>query len=155
MGTQYEGRDEVVRALNTYIKLMRSTAVLGNALQRSLNKHGLTASQLGVLEALLHLGPMCQRDVGRKLLLSGGNVTTVVTNLETRGLVLRVRSASDRRFVTLELTTEGRALIAGVFPAHAERITELFQGLTPTEQEQLSALTLKLGRSMGQDEDDR
>ena len=33
---------------------------------------GLTIGQFGVLEALLHHGPLCQRDLGQKLLRLGG-----------------------------------------------------------------------------------
>ena len=49
----------------------------------------LTVGQFGTLEALLHLGPLCRRDLGRKLLRSGGNITVVVGNLARRGLVRR------------------------------------------------------------------
>ena len=47
---------------------------------------------------LLHLGPMHQRELGRKLLKSSGNITLVVDNLEKRGLVRREREREDRRF---------------------------------------------------------
>lgn len=148
MGTHYDGTEDEVRALDAYIKLMRCSAVLNAQIQRSLKEQGLTVSQLGVLEALHHLGPMCQRDVGRKLLLSGGNITTVVNNLEKRGLVRRVRDQDDRRYVELQLTDEGAAFIGGLFPGHAARITELMGGLTSEELAQLSALARKLGRAM-------
>lgn len=148
MGTHHEGSDDEVRALDTYIKLMRCVAVLNSATQRWLAEHKLTTSQLGVLEALMHLGPMCQRDVGRKLLLSGGNITTVVNNLERRGLVQRIRSEEDRRFVRLELTPDGDHLIREVFPGHARNITELLGGLEPDEQEQLGTLCRTLGRAI-------
>ncbi len=147
MGSHYDGTEPEIRALDAYIKLMRCTAVLSSQLQRSLKAHGLTVSQLGVLEALHHLGPMCQRDVGRKLLLSGGNITTVVNNLERRGLVLRVRGQQDRRYVRLELTDEGEAFIAEVFPHHAARITELMAGLDAAQLQQLGDLARTLGRA--------
>lgn len=148
MGTHYDGTEPEVRALDAYIKLMRCTAVLSSQLQRSLKENGLTISQLGVLEALHHLGPMCQRDVGGKLLLSGGNITTVVNNLERRGLVLRVRGQQDRRYVRLELTAEGEGFIAEVFPHHAARITELMAGLDPAQLELLGDLARTLGRAV-------
>jgi MarR family 2-MHQ and catechol resistance regulon transcriptional repressor len=89
---------------------------------------------------------MCQRAVAEKMLQSGGNVTTVVDNLELRGLVRRERSDSDRRFVTLNLTDEGRALIESVFPRHAARITQLMNVLEPEERRALGALLRKLGK---------
>ena len=51
----------------------------------------LTISQFGVLEALYHKGPLCQRDIAAKILKSTGNITMVIDNLEKRELVRRER----------------------------------------------------------------
>ena len=48
---------------------------------------GLTPTQFGVLEALLHKGPLSQRELGQKVLTSAGNMTDLIDKLETRGLV--------------------------------------------------------------------
>lgn len=147
MGTHHRGADDEVLALNVYIKLARANDTLGRSLARELKAQGLSTSQLGLLELLHHLGPMCQRAAAAKLLQSGGNVTTVVDNLEARALVRRERNVDDRRFVTLHLTDQGRALIERVFPGHAHRITRLMSALTPEEQSTLSSLLRKLGRA--------
>ena len=68
MGTRYDGTDEEVNALNTFIKLVRAAESVSVRINSSLPKNGLTESQFGVLEALYHLGPLCQRDLGSKLL---------------------------------------------------------------------------------------
>ncbi len=47
---------------------------------------GLTESQFGVLDSLFHLGPMKQKEIGKKILKSGGNITMVINNLEKRGI---------------------------------------------------------------------
>jgi MarR family 2-MHQ and catechol resistance regulon transcriptional repressor len=148
MPTRYQGTDDEVRALNLFIKLMRATETLNARLQQALSEQGLTMGQLAVLEALLHLGPMHQRNLGRKLLRSDANVTTVVDNLERDGLVTRQRAQKDKRFVTVSLTASGKRLIQKVFPAHARSIAKSLAGLTPGEQEQLSALCKKLGLSL-------
>jgi MarR family 2-MHQ and catechol resistance regulon transcriptional repressor len=89
MPTHYRGADQEVAALNAYIKLMRASDSITARLDPAMAKAHLTISQLGVLEALLHLGPLCQRDLGRKLLRSNGNITVVVSNLARRGLITR------------------------------------------------------------------
>jgi MarR family 2-MHQ and catechol resistance regulon transcriptional repressor len=81
--------------------------------------------------------------------MSGGNITTVVDNLERRRLVRRERG-DDRRNVTVHLTPEGRRLISKVFPAHAAAIAEAFSALTGPEQEELARLTRKLGLGRGE-----
>ncbi len=145
MGTHYQGHEAVRRALTTYIKLMRASESVTRRLGPNLRAAGLTISQLGVLEALLHLGPLTQGEVATKILKSSGNVTTVVDNLERRGLVARERHATDRRFVRVDLTPEGRALIADFFPSHAEAITAELAVLTDAEQAELGRLCQKLG----------
>src|ERR671932_821102 len=150
MGTHYDGRVAEVRALDAYIKLTRALSSVEARLAPGLADAGLTPTQLGVLEALLHLGPLGQRTLGAKLLSSGGNITTVVDNLERRGLVRRERRNDDRRNVTVHLTSDGRRLIAKVFPAHVRTIVEAFSGLTTGEQETLGRLAKKLG--LGQHE---
>jgi MarR family 2-MHQ and catechol resistance regulon transcriptional repressor len=146
LGTHHRGSADEVLALDTYIKLARASDTLVRQLARSLKAEGLSTSQLGLLELLWHLGPMCQRAVAEKMLQSGGNVTTVVDNLEARGLVRRERNEHDRRFVTLNLTEEGRALIADVFPRHAARITQLMGVLAEDECRALGVLLRKLGK---------
>src|SRR5438046_9860444 len=118
MGPQYNGGAAAVRALDGYIQLARATTSVGVRLSRPLAEAGLTPTQLGVVEALLHLGPLGQRVLGDKLLMSGGNITTVVDNLERRRLVRRERRGDDRRHVTVHLTSAGRRPISRVFPAH-------------------------------------
>jgi MarR family transcriptional regulator, 2-MHQ and catechol-resistance regulon repressor len=145
MGTHYKAEPQVTRALDAYIKLMRAAETLTSILARDLAAEGLTTTQFGVLEVLLHLGPRCQKDMGHKLLKSGGNITTVLANLERRGLVHRVRDPDDRRFVEVSLTDTGRALIEHVFPPHAERIAKLMRALSTSEQDGLAELCKSLG----------
>ena len=147
MPTHYRGTPGEQRALNAFIKLMRATDCVSAELTRQIGEAGLTMGQFGVLESLLHLGPMCLGDLGAKLLRSGSNLTTVVGNLAKRGLVTRTPRASDKRVVDVDLTPKGRRLITALFPAHARRITRIFSSLSSTHQRQLRVLCPTLGRS--------
>jgi MarR family 2-MHQ and catechol resistance regulon transcriptional repressor len=145
MGTKYRGKQEEVRALNSFIKLMRAAESVMNRTQQRLKEYNLTASQFGAMESLYHLGPMCQRDVGAKLLKSGGNITMVVDNLEKRDLVTRKRDTGDRRFITVDLTPAGRKLIEEIFPVQLAGIVEDMSVLSDAEHEQFGALCKRLG----------
>ena len=145
MKTTYRGTKAETDALNAYVKLMRVAETLMVASQRDFAKGKLTVSQFGVLEALYHLGPMCQRDAAKKILKSTANITTVVDNLEKRGLVERQRSSEDRRYIALHLTDEGRNLIGQIFPSHVQGIVKNLSVLTTEEQQQLAHLCKKLG----------
>ncbi|NOZ79979.1 MAG: MarR family transcriptional regulator [Acidobacteria bacterium] len=145
MPTRYRGDAGERKALDAYIKLMRAAESVTARLARGIRKAGLTTTQLGVLEALLHLGPMAQCELATKQLKSPANLTTVVDNLERRGLVRRRRDPGDRRRSIVELTPEGEELIAGVFPRHAEAVARELSVLSPAEQDQLARLCRKLG----------
>lgn len=145
MPQRYQGPERERRALSCWTKLVRATNAIDAAVAPSLAEQGLTESQFGVLEALLHLGPMPQCDLARRILCTGGNLTLVVDKLEQRGLVRRARRQDDRRYVDVHLTPQGDALIREYFPAHARLITERFAVLTRDEQLELGRLCRKLG----------
>src|SRR5579884_1200138 len=107
----------VADAVRAYVKLHRATRAVTDRVTRRLAAEGLTPTQLGVLEAILHKGPMTQRELGRKVLTSPGNMTDVIDKLQARGLLRRVRG-EDRRCVRVQLTEAGRAFIAELFPRH-------------------------------------
>lgn len=145
MGTKHEGTAEEKRVLDAYIKLRRAVNTLGLRESEVVRAAGLTQSQFGTLEALLHLGPLCQGELAAKVLKSAGNMTTVVDNLEKRGLVQRRREGEDRREVTVRLTKSGRTLVRRVFPGVVEALVGAFSVLSAHDQKQLAALCRRLG----------
>ena len=145
MPTHYQGEPEEVRALDALVKLTRAADAVNRRLDGLLAEAKLTTSQFGVLEALLHLGQLCQKDLAAKLLKSDGNLTMVLGNLEKRGLVTRTRDPEDKRLLNVQLTVAGRRLIRSLFPRHAANVAAAFSALTPAEQETLGKLTKKLG----------
>lgn len=148
MATRHRGTPSETRALNAFIVLMRAADAVTARLAPELAKVSLTESQFGVLEALHHLGPMCQAHLGRKILKTSGNMTMVIDNLEKRQLVRRARDENDRRYITVHLTPAGEALIRTFFPGHVARIETLMGALTADEQETLRQLCRKLGTSI-------
>lgn len=142
-------KDASKLALNTYTKLMRGAESVTGRVGRKMSEAGLTISQFGVLEALLHKGPLCQRDVASKILKSTGNITLVIDNLEKQGLVLRERSLEDRRFCTVVLTAKGRTLIEATFAEVEAAIVAEMGVLTDEEQETLGRICKKLGLREG------
>ena len=131
--------------LNSYTKLMRAAESVTNRVGRTMTEFELTISQFGVLEALLHKGPLCQRDIAAKILKSSGNITLVIDNLEKRGLVKRQRDSVDRRYFTVSLTETGSELITGAFARVEAAIVAEMGALTAGEQETLGRLCRKLG----------
>ena len=147
MPISFDGSKIETDALSTFVKLMRAAETLTVTTHRHLATAKLTITQFGVLETLYHLGPLCQAEVAKKNLKSTANITTVVDNLEKRGLVERRRNDDDRRYITLHLTETGLSLIKDLFPNHVQGIVKGLSVLTQKEQQQLGKLCKKLGIS--------
>ena len=145
MRREYRGNQKEVLALSTYVKLMRAVESTTTRIHKHLASAGLTLSQFAVLEALYHLGPLYQREIGQKLLRSSGNITMVIDNLEKRGYVKRESKKEDRRFMMVRPTDEGFELISKVFPSHAAVIAREMCVVSEREQETLAQLCKKLG----------
>lgn len=132
-------------ALGLWVKLSRAHGTFDRIAKRDIARYGLTEPQFAILEALGHIGPMKQCDISRRMLVTGGNTTLVIDNLEKAGLVRRERNPEDRRSVHVHLTARGLERFAEIFPQHAEAITAAASVLTTQEQEDLSRLLKKLG----------
>ncbi len=133
------------QALATYTVLVRGTESATSRIHKYLDELGLTISQFGVLEALYHLGPLCQKELASKILKTSGNLTMVIDNLEKSALVRRVKDEADGRVWNISLTDAGRKLIARIFPKHASIVEQEMAVLSQAEQKTLAKLCKKLG----------
>ena len=145
MGTHYSGSKKTVEGLNSYIKLIRAAESLSSKINLVLNESGLTESQFGVLDALIHLGPMKQKELGKKILKSGGNITMVINNLEKRGLVQRKKGEKDKRQFIIHLTNSGKNLIQELLPTITKKIKNYFEILSSDEQKKLQRICKIIG----------
>lgn len=148
MGTKYKGAPREQKALNVFIKLVRASESTVAVASEVFSSAGLTIGQFGALDALFHLGPLHQCQLGEKMLKTSGNITMIVDNLEKQELVKRSKDKNDRRFNTVSLTEKGRNLMLGLFPDVARHISEIINSLSVNEQEELGRLCKKLGLSL-------
>ena len=145
MRSQFKESKKTIEALNSYIKLIRSAESLSSKINLELSNYGLTESQFGVLDALFHLGPMKHRELGKKILKSGGNITMVINNLEKRELVQRRRSEKDKREFIIHLNSKGKNKIQEVLPTIVKKIKKHFEILNKEEQRELQRLCKIVG----------
>jgi MarR family transcriptional regulator, 2-MHQ and catechol-resistance regulon repressor len=135
-----------VAAVRAYVKLARATRAVSNCTEARLAGAGITHTQLGVLEAILHLGPLTQRTLIDKVLTSPGNMTDLIDKLEERGFVTRCRVEADRRNVEVGLTEAGHGFIATLFPQHAGDIAAAMSALSDAEIATLDGLLRRVGQ---------
>ncbi len=91
--------------------LRRAQAMIYRDFAASLSRLDLTQRQFAVLELIRANPGASQVDLATVLALDRPATMTVVDKLEQRGLVVRARSASDRRRQEIRLTQAGAALL--------------------------------------------
>lgn len=140
--------EKTEKALALWVKLSRAYNSFSKKATENIKEFDLTLPQFGAIECLGHLGAMTIGQLSSKHLVSGGNMTFVIDNLEKQELVERVLNKQDRRTIIVRLTPKGKKLFDTVFSKHADYLTSLVSALSEKEVEQLSALLKKLGTSI-------
>ncbi len=82
---------------------------------------GITGPQLWAIKTISEHAPIRISDLARRMYLHPATIVGIIDRLETRQLVIRTRSASDRRVVTVDLSDKGKDLV--------RRAPEVAQGL--------------------------
>lgn len=83
-------------------------------------------------------------ELGRRLMVTGGNVTRLVDQLESEGLVGRRRVPEDGRAYVVRLTAAGRRAFQMMAAQHETWIVSMFSVLSQKERRQLYDLLAKL-----------
>ena len=135
-------------ALSTWVKLARAYSSFDKKSSESIKEFGLTQPQFAVVEVIGHLGPLKIGELCEKMLVTGGNMTLVLDNIEKLGYIERVPSREDRRAINIQLTPAGQKLFEEVFVKHAENITQFMSVLNAAEQKDLGDLLKKLGTAL-------
>ena len=132
--------------LRLWLRLFATTSQIAAEIAARLRKHfGISLAQFDYLAQLYRSSdadvPMSE--LGRRLMVTSGNVTGLTDRLERRGWVLRERAAHDRRTQYVRLTAEGRARFEAIAAEHQRWVQELTGGL---DLEARRALFVLLGR---------
>ena len=132
----------------SYIRLIlgRAAKAVEKADRASIKRTGLVPSDFGILEALLHKGPLPINTIGRKVLLTSGSMTAATNRLVAKNLVRRVPDPSDGRSFHLHLTPSGHRLIERLYAEHARNLETIAGVLNKRERCELVRLLKKLGR---------
>lgn len=123
--------DEVMVSLR---RIMRATSMHSGKLRRSV---GLSSPQLLVLQTAEDQERPTASEIARAVSLSQATITTILTELEKRGLLLRERSETDRRRVHVSLTKEGREVLNAAPKPLQASFAARFAALETWEQHQL------------------
>src|SRR6202790_4229862 len=140
MARGFQGTDHV------WLVMMKAMRALTKYAAAGIDETGLGLSDFGVLEALLHKGPLPVNTIGPIVDLTPGSISIAVCRLVAKGLVSRVESAEDRRVRIVALTPRGKELIVPAFRKHAGQMKGVLSELSPEELRGLEAALKKIGK---------
>jgi MarR family transcriptional regulator, 2-MHQ and catechol-resistance regulon repressor len=130
-----------------WLLLWKAARAVEARAEQSIAQFGMGRSDFGVLEALLHRGPLNAKQLGEKVLLTSGSMTAAVDRLAARGLVRREDDTEDRRACIVRLTPAGRRLIERAFAQHRAEMEEALTDFSPEDRRTLLPLLRRLGRA--------
>jgi MarR family transcriptional regulator, lower aerobic nicotinate degradation pathway regulator len=130
-------------ALSPVDGLAQLSFLVHGTLERLAAEHGLSIIQARLLGVLRDRTPT-MKELGRLLGLDKSSTSGLVDRAEARGLVSRVPSQTDRRAVLVNLSDEGRSLVAEVAARFETEIDAVLDRLKPRDREALSRLVSRL-----------
>ena len=136
----FQGTDHV------WLVMMKAMRALTKYAAAGIEETGLGLSDFGVLEILLHKGPLPVNTIGPIVDLTPGSISIAVDRLFAKGLVSRVESAEDRRVRIVALTPRGKALIESAFRKHSGQMKRVFSELSPDELRCLETALKRVGK---------
>ncbi len=137
-------------SLRLWLRLLSATTRIEDTIRQRLREQfGITLPRFDLM-AQLEREPqgLSMSELSRRMMVTGGNVTAIVDQLEKEQLVQRQSQPGDRRAFAVHLTPAGREAFAAMASAHENWVVELLSPLPAQQQEQLHQLlgTLKTGQ---------
>ena len=142
---EYPGADAL--ATECFANLWRTAELLmGLHNRHTVDQYQLSPSARGVLAVVEGAGqPLEPSVIAERLVVTTGSMTSLLDNLQKRGLVRRLPHPDDRRKLLIDITPEARAVVDELLPTlHAREREVIGAALTATEQRTLLRALAKL-----------
>ena len=136
----------VQESVHVWLVMMKAIRALTRYAAAGIEGTGLGQSDFGVLEVLLHKGPLPVNTIGPIVDLTPGSISIAVDRLFAKGLVSRVESPEDRRVRIVALTARGKDLIVSAFRKHSGQMRRVFSELSEEELQGLEVALKKVGK---------
>jgi DNA-binding MarR family transcriptional regulator len=132
-----------LRQLPTW--LAGQVAIKGQHLvNEALAQEGVGRPHFSVLTSLAEQGGASQAAIGRRLWIDRSDLHAILNDLESVGLVTRIRDDRDRRRNAVELTRRGRAALKRLDKRVDAAQNALLQPLSTTDRNELRRLLQQL-----------
>ena len=143
---EFIARPDDHSALRIWLRLLTCTQLIERRVRSRLREDFATTLPRFDLMAQLerHREGLRMSALSRLLMVTGGNITAIVDQLEKERLVERLDEPDDRRAFRIRLTRAGEKTFADMARAHEEWVVELLSGLSKREQDELLKLLAKV-----------
>ncbi len=132
--------DADLTALRASFNLIRASTRLVQRLESEVHRHaGWSMAGFRVMFCVWVAGELEPRNIARLSGLSRAAVSSVLNTIERDGLVERTRESSDRRLVTVRLTSDGERRLIAAYAAQNVAERDFLETLTPPEQCRLAS----------------
>ena len=133
-------------ALRIWLRLLTCTQLIERRVRSGLREDFATTLPRFDLMAQLerHREGLRMNELSRLLMVTGGNITAIVDQLEKEGQVERLDDSADRRAFRIRLTRSGEKSFLEMARAHEQWVVELLSGLSRKEHDELLKLLAKL-----------
>src|SRR5512138_1493769 len=133
------------RALRIWLRLLTCTQMIERVVRSRLRSRFATTLPRFDLMAQLerHREGLRMNELSQLLMVTGGNVTAIVDQLEKEGLVERLDEPADRRAFRIRLTRAGEKSFGEMAREHEEWLVGMLSGLSRREQDELLRLLAK------------
>jgi DNA-binding MarR family transcriptional regulator len=128
--------------LRLWLRLLSSTHLIEQEIRSRLRREFDSTLPRFDLMSQLERQPQGLRmgELGKRMLVTSGNITAIVDQLENEGLVMRKPCEDDRRAFLIAFTPKGRKSFQVMAKAHETWVDELFAGLKPGKLDELHEL---------------
>lgn len=139
---ELRARDDHHASLRLWLRLLSCTTLVEDHIRQKLRSQFDTSLSRFDLMAQLERHPegLTMGELSRRMMVSGGNTTVIVDQLEKEHLVQRQIAATDRRSFRVLLTALGHDTFKRMAADHEQWVVQLFGGLSERQQAQLSHL---------------
>src|SRR6185503_10767190 len=146
MDREFIARRDDHSALRIWLRLLTCTQLIEKRVRAGLREQfGTTLPRFDLMAQLeRYREGLKMNELSRLLMVTGGNVTTIVDQLEKEGLVERLDEPADRRAFRIRLTRSGERSFAEMARAHEQWVVELLAGLSRKDQDELLKLLAKV-----------
>ncbi|MEM7569812.1 MAG: MarR family winged helix-turn-helix transcriptional regulator [Pseudomonadota bacterium] len=136
---KHDGAPHSKLSLRLWLRMLSCVMVIEKQVRRQLiDQFGTTLPRFDLMAALERRPDgMVMSELSKSLMVSSGNVTSVVDRLIEDGHVSRTTAANDRRSIIVKLTAKGRREFNRMAEAHEAWFDKLFGDLSDYEIERL------------------